>query len=165
MEIGHLAPLPRTREQAEVVIRNLRALHQAIPLPFILENITAPFELPGKMTEAEFFRRILESADCGLLLDVTNAMINSHNLEMDLEAWLSAMPLERVVQLHLARGTSRAALVAGQSHRGHAAGRVGTGPAGLRSSPGQVHRHRAGRQLSALRRVAGGGPPGRGSVA
>ncbi len=54
------------------------------------------------MPEAEFIARLAEEADCALLLDVNNVYVSSRNLGLDPEAYLDAMPADRVVQIHLA---------------------------------------------------------------
>jgi uncharacterized protein len=101
VEIGHLAPLPYTREAVEVLCRNITETRRRIDTPLILENITCPFVLPGaEMSEADFVAEVLERADCGLLLDVTNLYVNSANQGYDPAAFLDCLPLERVVQLH-----------------------------------------------------------------
>jgi uncharacterized protein (UPF0276 family) len=56
----------------------------------------------SRMTEAEFLREVLEGADCGLLLDVNNVYVNSRNHGYDARAFIDALPLERVVQIHMA---------------------------------------------------------------
>ncbi|HCF25685.1 MAG TPA: DUF692 domain-containing protein, partial [Cyanobacteria bacterium UBA11049] len=71
VDIGHLSPLPYTREAVDVVCRNIEQVRCYIDTPLILENITYMFAVPGgEMTEAEFLRQIVERSDCGLLLDV-----------------------------------------------------------------------------------------------
>jgi uncharacterized protein (UPF0276 family) len=54
------------------------------------------------MGEAEFLSRICEAADCGLMLDVNNAYVNSLNFGFDVDRWMAEAPLERVVQMHVA---------------------------------------------------------------
>ena len=68
-----------------------------------IENISWYLEL-GKSTmdEAAFITEILERADCGLLLDVNNVFVNASNHGFDARAWIDAVPLHRVVQLHIA---------------------------------------------------------------
>jgi uncharacterized protein (UPF0276 family) len=76
-------------------------MRQRIATPLILENISYTLRLPGaEMSEAEFLRRVCDATDCGLLLDVTNLFVNSHNHGFDARRWLEDAPLERVVQLH-----------------------------------------------------------------
>jgi uncharacterized protein (UPF0276 family) len=101
IEIGHLTPLPFTREAAQAVARNVETARREIATPLILENITYSLRLPGaEMTEAEFLHRVTDATGCGLLLDVTNLFINSRTHGHDPRRWLDAAPLDRVVQLH-----------------------------------------------------------------
>jgi hypothetical protein len=103
LELGHFAPLPFTWEAVDVVRRNLRQARARLGVPLLLENITAPFVLPGaEMTEAEFLRAIVDGNDAGLLLDLTNLYVNAGNLQAALASFLAAAPLERVVEIHVA---------------------------------------------------------------
>jgi uncharacterized protein (UPF0276 family) len=54
------------------------------------------------MGEPEFLAQLCEAADCGLMLDVNNAYVNAANFGLDVDAWMLAAPLERVVQIHVA---------------------------------------------------------------
>jgi uncharacterized protein (UPF0276 family) len=87
-------------------------------VPLILENITYSFQWPeAEWDEAEFLAEVLAESGCGLLLDVTNLYTNAMNHGFDPCAWLSRIPPESVVQLHLAGGQWRdGQLVDGHSH-------------------------------------------------
>jgi uncharacterized protein (UPF0276 family) len=101
VKIGHLAPVPFTREAVEVFVRNISKVKKRITTPLILENITYLVRFPSsEMTESRFIKTILEETDCGLLLDVTNLYINSQNFGFDWRRFLDEIPPERVVQLH-----------------------------------------------------------------
>ncbi len=103
--IGHLAPLPYTREAVKVFARNVARVREFISTPLILENITYLLGVPGaEMDEAGFVAEVLRETDCGLLLDVTNLHINAANHGYDVDDFLSRIPLERVVQLHFVGG-------------------------------------------------------------
>lgn len=103
--IGHLAPLPWTREAVEVIARNVERVRERIPTPLILENVTAPVVLPGgEMDEAEFVTAVLDRTGCGLLCDVTNLHANAVNHSLDLDRLVDRWPWDRVVQLHFAGG-------------------------------------------------------------
>jgi uncharacterized protein (UPF0276 family) len=52
----------------------------------------------------KFLTHVLESAGCGLLLDVTNLYTNAVNHGYDAAGFLAELPLERVTQLHFAGG-------------------------------------------------------------
>jgi uncharacterized protein (UPF0276 family) len=103
-EIGHLTPLPPTREAAQVVARNVRQLQSVLDVPILLENITSLVDLPGEMTEWAFLRAILEATGAGLLLDVTNLYTNAINRGVDPWQELAQVPMEYAVELHLAGG-------------------------------------------------------------
>jgi uncharacterized protein (UPF0276 family) len=104
-KIGHLAPVPYTREALEVFRRNIKQVKSVIKTPLILENITYMVQFPSsEMSESEFIKRLCDENDCGILLDVTNLYINSVNFQFDWRKWLDNMPLERVVQLHFVGG-------------------------------------------------------------
>lgn len=105
VNIGHLSPVPTTREAVSVLVGNIKRVKSVIKTPLILENITYTFQYPNsEMTEAEFLRRVLEESDCGLLLDVTNLYINAVNHKFDWRRFLDELPVERIVQLHFVGG-------------------------------------------------------------
>ena len=105
IDIGHLSPLPYTKEAIDVVCRNVEQVKRQIDAPLILENITYMVNLPGgEMTEAQFISEICDRTDCGLLLDITNLYTNSTNHGYDITEFLAQLPLEKIVQLHFVGG-------------------------------------------------------------
>lgn len=105
VDIGHLSPLPYTKEAVEVLCRNIAEVRRWVDVPLILENITYMVTLPGaEMTEAQFLTEVVERSDCGLLLDVTNVYTNAVNFGYDVHAFLAQLPWERIVQLHFVGG-------------------------------------------------------------
>ena len=97
--------LPVSHKAASVarIADRIRAAQDRLGLPVAVENISYYWH-PGRaeMGEAEFLSRVCEAADCGLLLDVNNAYVNAVNFGADVEAWMRAAPLGRVVQIHVA---------------------------------------------------------------
>ena len=105
VDIGHLTPLPFTKESVEILCRNIAQVQRVIDTPFILENISYVVNLPGaEMSEAAFLAEVIERTGCGLLLDVTNLHMNSINFGYDPIEFLESIPMERVVQLHFVGG-------------------------------------------------------------
>jgi len=103
VNLNDLIPLPFTEEAVHHVAGRVRVVQDVLERPFLLENVTyymAPSR--SQMTEAEFITAILTEADCGLLLDVSNVLLNATNQGYDAEAFLDSIPLDRVGQLHLA---------------------------------------------------------------
>jgi uncharacterized protein (UPF0276 family) len=108
VEMGHLLPLPRTREVLDIVVANVRAAKEALPVPLAVENIAALFDWPGaEMDEATFLAQVLERADVLLLLDVANLYANALNRGEDPLAFLDGLPLERIAYTHVAGGMMR----------------------------------------------------------
>jgi uncharacterized protein len=97
--------LPLAFKQAEVsrIADRIKRAQDAIGRPLAIENVSF-YMFPGKpeMSEAEFIASICEEADCGLMLDVNNAWVNATNHGWDIDAWMRTVPLDRVVQMHVA---------------------------------------------------------------
>jgi uncharacterized protein len=101
VDLGHLNPIAPTRESVKVIADHAREISERCRKPIILENITSHFRLQGELTETEFLNRVCETADCGLLVDVTNLFINSRNHGFDPVKWLHELEPRRVTQLHI----------------------------------------------------------------
>lgn len=98
-----LLPLPMNDEAIAHVVPRVREARERVGRPFLLENATYYEVMPGStLDEATFLSRVVEEADCGLLLDVNNVYVNSVNHGYDPVAFLDALPLDRVAQVHLA---------------------------------------------------------------
>ena len=98
-----LLPLPFSEEAVEHVVSRVREVKARVGRPFLLENPSYYARMPGgTLDEAAFLRHVAEQSDCGLLLDVNNVYVNACNHGYDPRAFVDALPLERVVQLHLA---------------------------------------------------------------
>jgi uncharacterized protein (UPF0276 family) len=108
IDIGHLAPFSFTEETVATVVQKVRTLQAEAQLLMLVENIAYYFQTPGcELAEHEFLTRVVEQADCGLLLDLNNLVANARNQNYDPFAFLDRLPLERVVQVHLAGGVWR----------------------------------------------------------
>jgi uncharacterized protein (UPF0276 family) len=101
---GHdLYPLPFTEECLGHVARRVCQVQDYLEAPLVLENPSTYLELAGStLSEPEFIAALLEETGAGLLLDVNNVYVNATNHGFDASAYLRKLPLDRVVQLHLA---------------------------------------------------------------
>jgi hypothetical protein len=98
-----LMPLPRTKETVRHMADRIRILQDTFQRPVLIENISQYIQCPeDEMPEHAFFGSIAETADCGLLLDVNNIYVNAVNHKLDAYEFLAGLPLERVVQIHVA---------------------------------------------------------------
>lgn len=106
--VHDLLPIPLNEESLEHVVRRVRTVQDFLDRPIHLENPSTYLEFAtSTMGEAEFFARLMERAGCGMLLDVNNVFVSAFNHGWDAEAYLDAIPAERVVQVHLAGHTDR----------------------------------------------------------
>mgnify|MGYP000882275288 CR=1 FL=1 len=98
-----LLPLAFTPATVERVADRVKEAQDRLGVPMAVENISF-YMHPGKaeMPEAEFVARVCDRADCKLMLDVNNAYVNATNFGFDVDEWMRAVPLDRVVQMHVA---------------------------------------------------------------
>lgn len=101
-----LLPLKHSHENVTRVADRLRAAEDALGVPMLFENISF-YAHPGRpeLPEVEFISRILDRSGAGLLLDVNNVYVNSLNHGFNAREFIQALPLDRVVQLHVAGHT------------------------------------------------------------
>jgi uncharacterized protein (UPF0276 family) len=105
-----LLPLPYNEETLRHVVNRAKRVSEVLERPLVLENPSSYAEFRSStMSEAAFFARLLEEADCGMLLDVNNVYVSSVNHGFDPVAYLDALPADRVVQYHLAGHTDKGA--------------------------------------------------------
>ena len=101
-----LLPLPRNEETLAHVAARLRVVQDLLERPVHLENPSTYLELASStMGEAVFLGRLADLSGCGLLVDVNNVFVSAFNHGWDAEAWIDAIPADRVVQVHLAGHT------------------------------------------------------------
>lgn len=106
--LPHGIPIAFTAEQAALTRRNMRIVTDRIQRPLLVENTWYDYviPLPG-IGEPAFITEVLRGTEHGLLLDVTNLWINAANYGFDVDEWLDAAPLHRVVELHVAGDEQR----------------------------------------------------------
>jgi uncharacterized protein (UPF0276 family) len=104
-DLANLLPLPKTEAVAESIIAKVRTVQSHISVPFLLENITYMFEWPdSKLSDAEFLNLICRETGAGLLLDIENAYLNSHNHRFDPRVFLDDLSTGLVQEVHMAGG-------------------------------------------------------------
>ena len=102
---GHLydlMPIPFTVEAVHYVAERVRQVQDVLERRIALENVSY-YAAPGQeMTEIDFIKAVLTEADCDLLLDVNNILVNSINHGYDAVEFLEALPGERIAYGHIA---------------------------------------------------------------
>lgn len=101
-----LLPIPYTSEFARFVADKARIVQDFVERPFALENLSSyvSFET-SEMPEWEFYAEVVERAGVYFMLDVNNVFVSSVNHRFEPMEYISGLPLDRVVQMHVAGHT------------------------------------------------------------
>lgn len=98
-----LLPLPYTKEVIKYVAERARIVQDYLELPFALENLSSYVAYQADaMTEWEFYAEVVEQANIYMMLDVNNIYVSSRNHGFNPQDYYNNIPLERVLQIHLA---------------------------------------------------------------
>ena len=98
-QLYDLLPLPFSEESVAHVSARIRRTQDILGRRIAIENISyyaAPFQ---RMPEIDFINAVLAEADCDMLLDVNNIIVNSVNHGYDAEDFLAALPGERIAYI------------------------------------------------------------------
>lgn len=101
-QLYDLLPLPFTDEAVHHAAARIRQVQDVLGRRIAVENISyyaAPYQA---LSEIDFLRAVLAEADCNLLLDVNNLVVNACNHGYDAAAFLARVPAERVTCIHVA---------------------------------------------------------------
>jgi uncharacterized protein (UPF0276 family) len=101
-QLYDLMPLPFTEDTVKYVAARIRRAQDILEQRMAVENVSYYAPADTSMTEIEFTRAVLEEADCDLLLDINNIVVNSINHKYDAREFMLAMPAERIKYFHLA---------------------------------------------------------------
>jgi uncharacterized protein len=105
IDAGFLLPPAQTTAGVEVAAEHVRAYHAAAHLPFLVEtgvNYLRP--RPGELSDGAYIAGVAGRADCGILLDLHNLLTNERNGRQPVSEVLDELPLERVLEVHVAGG-------------------------------------------------------------
>lgn len=101
-----LLPLPYTKEIINYVVERAKIVQDYLEVPFALENLSSYVAYSAdQMPEWEFYAAIVEKADIYMMLDVNNIYVSSRNHGFDPKDYYTNIPLDRVLQIHLAGHT------------------------------------------------------------
>ena len=103
-----LLPLPYTKEVVDYVAERAKIVQDYLEIPFALENLSSYVEYKqDEMTEWEFYSAVVEKADISMMLDINNIYVSSRNHGFDPQDYANYIPIERVIQIHLAGHTDK----------------------------------------------------------
>jgi uncharacterized protein (UPF0276 family) len=101
--VHELLPVPFTPRAAMHMSARIREAQDRLETAVAVENITH-YAIPGRalMDEAAFIGEVLDRSGAGLVLDVNNVFVNAKNSGFAALEFLERMPLDRVVEIHIA---------------------------------------------------------------
>lgn len=103
-----LMPIPYTEEALKHVVARVSQVQDQLGRQILLENVSSYVTYQcSEMTEWAFLSELAARADCLLLLDINNIYVSSFNHGFDAVDFLEGVPVDRVMQFHLAGHSSR----------------------------------------------------------
>ncbi|MFZ3203542.1 MAG: DUF692 domain-containing protein [Pseudomonas sp.] len=101
--LNDLLPLAYDTATLTRVCAHIDQVQSRLQRQLLLENPATYVEFAhSSMDEAAFIGEVVRRTGCGLLLDVNNAYVSSINHHWDVQAYLRALPLHAVGEIHLA---------------------------------------------------------------
>ncbi|WP_241192877.1 DUF692 domain-containing protein [Pseudomonas chlororaphis] len=101
--LNDLLPLAYDRPTLNRVCEHIDQVQNTLRRPMLLENPATYLKFrQSSMDEAEFIREVIGRTGCGLLLDVNNVYVSCINHRRDPLAYIDALPLHAVGEIHLA---------------------------------------------------------------
>lgn len=105
LDAGFLLPPSQTWAGVEAAASHVGEYRRLLDIPFLVETgVSYLRPCPGELSDGTFVASIAERADCGILLDLHNAWTNQRNGRQPVADLVDQLPLERVLELHLAGG-------------------------------------------------------------
>lgn len=103
INLHDLMPLPYTEEALQHLIERINKVQDFLGQRILLENVSSYLTYQhSTISEWEFLSAVAQQADCLILLDINNIQVSAHNHGFDPLTYLTAMPTERIQQIHLA---------------------------------------------------------------
>ncbi len=98
-----LLPVPYNAATLARVCMHVDQVQNRLKRRMLLENPATYLEFASStLSETEFIAEIVKQTGCGLLLDVNNVYVACVNHHRDPHAYIDALPLDAVGQIHLA---------------------------------------------------------------
>lgn len=98
-----LLPVPYHADTLARVCEHVDRVQERLGRRMLLENPATYVEFAAStMAEADFITEVVRRTGCGLLLDVNNAYVSCVNHHRDAHAYVQALPLDAVGEIHLA---------------------------------------------------------------
>ncbi|MCW8845899.1 MAG: DUF692 domain-containing protein [Gammaproteobacteria bacterium] len=101
--LNDLLPLPYIEQKLERVCTHIDQVQTHLKRAMLLENPATYVEFAeSTMDETVFISEVIQRSGCGLLLDINNIYVSCVNHNRDPYAYIRALPLAAVGEIHLA---------------------------------------------------------------
>jgi uncharacterized protein (UPF0276 family) len=101
--LNDLVPVPFTAEALDVLCANIDATQHRLGRSILIENpsVYARFA-HADIEEHALLAEVVARTGCGVLCDVNNIFVSTHNVGGDPIQWLESLPAHAVAEIHLA---------------------------------------------------------------
>jgi len=101
--LNDLLPLPYTEASLDLFCRNVEEAQEGLGRRLLIENPSSYLRYRySPIPEAEFIAAVARRTGCGILCDVNNIYVSARNFGFDPIAYLEALPIEAIGEIHLA---------------------------------------------------------------
>ena len=101
--LNDLLPLPYTEASLDLFCRHVKEAQEGLGRRLLIENPSSYLRYrASQIPEAEFMTEIARRTGCGVLCDVNNIYVSAFNFGFDPIAYLQALPVEAIGEIHLA---------------------------------------------------------------
>jgi uncharacterized protein (UPF0276 family) len=101
--LNDLLPLPYTEASLDLFCRHVEEAQEALGQRLLIENPSAYLRYRySPIPEPEFIGEVARRTGCGILCDVNNIYVSAWNFGFDPAAYLDALPVDAIREIHLA---------------------------------------------------------------
>jgi uncharacterized protein len=101
--LNDLLPLPYTEESLDLFCRRVEETQEALRRRVLIENPASYLRYRhSSIPEPQFLTEVVRRTGCGILCDVNNIYVSARNFGFDPIAYLDALPIEAIGEIHLA---------------------------------------------------------------
>lgn len=101
--LNDLLPLPYTEEALQHFCDKTKQVQDYLGQQILIENPSSYLQFAhSTIPEQDFLTAVVERTGCGILLDINNIYVSAINHHFDPYAYLAAIPVNNVQEIHLA---------------------------------------------------------------
>jgi len=109
--LPELLPVPRTAATLARLAANISRTQDVLKRRIALENPSHYLRMDQhSWSEPEFLHELVRRTGCGLLVDVNNVHVSACNLGIDARQYLDQLPVDDILEIHLAGHSADASL-------------------------------------------------------